>query len=103
MLEENDPDLYTLQDEDGKETTFELLDKFEEDGTMYYAMFPVEDDSDDDDLGFVILKGIINDNVDDEFFSEEFVSLDDEDELDRIGKIFIERLQNSEDEEDDEQ
>ena len=87
-MEENTPDLFTLEDDEGKETTFQLLDKMEVDGVTYYAMTPVDDDAIvNGDGEFVILM----DDVDAE---EEgmLVTVDDDEQLDRIGEIFIERI-----------
>ena len=38
MLEEAAPDLLTLEDEDGKEVTFEVIDATEVNGTRYLAV-----------------------------------------------------------------
>ena len=40
MLEEATPDLLTLEDEDGKEVTFEVIDATEVNGTRYLAVIP---------------------------------------------------------------
>lgn len=40
MLEEAAPDLLTLEDEDGKEVTFEVIDATEVNGTRYLAVIP---------------------------------------------------------------
>ena len=82
------PDLFTLEDEDGKEQTFELLDTYREDDITYYAMIPQLSDPgnlEEDDY-FVILKK--DDNDADEYLN----TIDDEEELDRIAGIFLERL-----------
>ena len=44
MLEETEPDLLTLEDEDGKECTFEVIDVTEIDGTRYMAVVPYQED-----------------------------------------------------------
>ena len=44
MLEEASPDLLTLEDEDGKECTFEVIDVTEIDGTRYMAVVPYQED-----------------------------------------------------------
>lgn len=41
MLEEAAPDLLTLEDEDGKEVTFEVIDATEVNGTRYLAVIPI--------------------------------------------------------------
>ena len=40
MNNEYSPDLITLLDEDNREHTFEILDTYEYDGTLYYALTP---------------------------------------------------------------
>ncbi len=94
------PDIYTLSDENGEESTFELLDTLEENGVIYYAMVPVYDDPADSikgDAELVVLK------LDDSSGEEELVSIDDEEEYERIGGIFLERLENYYDGEDEEE
>ena len=54
------PDLFTLEDEDGNEQVFELLDVLEYEDNTYYALVPYYGDDEDalaqDDGEFVILK-----------------------------------------------
>ena len=44
MLEEATPDLLTLEDEDGKEVTFEVIDATEVNGTRYLAVIPYQEE-----------------------------------------------------------
>lgn len=44
MLEEATPDLLTLEDEDGQECTFEVIDVTEVNGTRYMAVIPYQED-----------------------------------------------------------
>ncbi|HNX63796.1 MAG TPA: DUF1292 domain-containing protein [Oscillospiraceae bacterium] len=84
------PDLYTLVDEDGKEQTFEMLDALEVDDTTYYALVPYYQEAQEiaeDDGELVILKA----QQDGE--EEILVSIDDDEEFDKIGKIFMERIE----------
>ena len=93
------PDLYTLEDENGEQLTFELLDTYEENGTLYYAMVPVYENPEDSitgDAELVVLK------VEGEGDDEALVSVDDEEEYDRIGGIFLERLEGYYDGDEDE-
>ncbi len=95
-----DPDIYTLEDENGEQQTFELLDTLEENGVIYYAMLPVYDDpkeSLEGDAGLIVLK------VEDDGGEETLVTIDDDDEYERIGNIFLERLENYYDGEEDEE
>lgn len=93
------PDLYTLVDEDGKEQTFEMLDALEIEDQKYYALVPYYQDAKEiaeDDGELVILKSQLDGE------EEILVSIDDEEEFDKIGNMFLERIQNMfEDEEDD--
>ncbi|MCD8106979.1 MAG: DUF1292 domain-containing protein [Oscillospiraceae bacterium] len=84
------PDLLTLVDEDGKEETFELIDTYEEGDQKYFAMVPYFEDPDEliqNDGELIIL---MSDPSGDE---ENLVSIDDDAEYDRIGKIFLERIE----------
>lgn len=92
------PDLYTLSDEDGKEQTFELIDCYEEGDNKYYAMVPYYDNPADiisDSGELVILKSDYSDG------EEMLVTIDDDDEYDRIGEIFMSRLEDYYDGDDD--
>jgi uncharacterized protein YrzB (UPF0473 family) len=84
-------DLYTLVDEDGVEQTFEMIDVMEIDNEKYYALVPYFDDPEksvesNDEL--VILKSDFDENND-----EILVSIDDDDEYEKIGNMFLERIQ----------
>lgn len=94
-------DLYTLVDEEGVEQTFELIDTIEEDGNVYHALVPYYDDPSEDlesDAELVILKVDYDENDE-----EELMTIDDDDEYERIGNIFMERLEIDDDEIDDEE
>lgn len=83
------PDIYTLVDEEGNEQAFELLDALEVDDQRYFALIPYfenPEDGLDDDGDLVILKSQM---VDDE---EMMASIDDDEEYDKIGAMFLERL-----------
>lgn len=88
------PDLFTLTDEDGKEHVFEFLDSIEIDGTTYYALTPHYENPNDlleSDGELVILKDDpLNPTDDPENIS--LVSIDDEDEFNRVGQILLERV-----------
>ncbi|MGN1411028.1 MAG: DUF1292 domain-containing protein [Oscillospiraceae bacterium] len=88
------PDLFTLTDEDGKEQLFELLDTMVIDDINYYALTPhYENPSDmlNDDGELVILKDDPNcDGLDPENVS--LVTIDNEEELNHVGELFLERI-----------
>ena len=94
------PDLYTLVDEKGEEQTFEFLDAMELDGERYYALTPYYPNAEDllsDDGELTILKS--------EFEGDEelMVSIEDDEEFERIASIFLERIENIFDDFDDEE
>ena len=80
IIEDGDmPEYFLLTDESGKESKFELIGETEMDGSIYYAMVPVEDKGDE----YVILKVVTNENGEDML-----ESVDDDDEFDKIADIF---------------
>ena len=46
-VEEYDPEIYTLTDEDGNELHFALLGTLEHEGAVYKALVPVNEDGED--------------------------------------------------------
>jgi uncharacterized protein YrzB (UPF0473 family) len=87
---EYNPDIYTLIDEEGVEQTFELLDIMELEGERYFALMPYYEDAEEmleDDGELIILKSQMDENDE-----ELMVSIDDEEEYQRIGNIFLEKL-----------
>lgn len=76
-------DYFTLTDEDGNELEFEVIAQCERDGEKYFAMIPVEDDKEDNDVcEYIILKLAVEDG------EEILVTVDDDDELDDIADYF---------------
>ena len=100
-MNEYTPDLYTLEDEEGNEQEFELLDVMEYEGERYYALTPYYGNDHDalleDDGEVVILK---EEMVDDEPM---LVSIEEDDEYEKIGGLFLERLNEIYDDEDEEE
>lgn len=97
---EYSPDILTLEDEDGNEAAFEVLDSMELDGKTYVALTPYfenPEDMLDSDAELVVL---VSETVDGEEF---LASIDDDDEYDRVGGIFLERLAEYGEEEEDEE
>jgi uncharacterized protein YrzB (UPF0473 family) len=88
------PDLFTLTDEDGKEHVFEFLDSIELDGTTYYALTPHYENPNElleDDGELVILKDDPNNSPEDPE-NVSLVSIDDEEEFNRVGEILLARV-----------
>jgi uncharacterized protein YrzB (UPF0473 family) len=93
-LHDFEPDLFTLEDEEGNEQTFELCDTYSENDCTYFALIPQQDElNNDEEDYFVILRR--DDNDPDEYLN----SIEDEEELERIAEIFMERLLDDDDEE----
>ena len=88
-------DFVVLTDDEGNEYEVEHLDTLEQNGETYMAFIPAEM-SLEDEAELVVLK-LINEGTDDEMLA----SVDDEDELQSVFGIFLERLQNDEFYEDD--
>ena len=88
MLEEAAPDLLTLEDEDGKEVTFEVIDATEVNGTRYLAVIPYQEDPESlqEDAEPILMRI----GTDDE--GEYMDIVDDDEELITVGKVFEERL-----------
>jgi uncharacterized protein YrzB (UPF0473 family) len=90
-MEEMEIEVYTLTDEDGKESDFELIGRHESDGQSYVALVPIGEDGeeidDDEEGGFVILKVVEEENGE-----EGFVEIEDDEEFDRIADIFEDEL-----------
>lgn len=88
MLEEAAPDLLTLEDEDGKEVTFDVIDATEVNGTRYLAVIPYQEDPESlqEDAELILMRI----GTDDE--GEYMDIVDDDEELITVGKVFEERL-----------
>ena len=88
MLEEAAPDLLTLEDEDGKEVTFEVIDATEVNGTRYLAVITYQEDPESlqEDAELILMRI----GTDDE--GEYMDIVDDDEELITVGKVFEERL-----------
>ena len=80
---ELDNNIYILQDEEGNDHQFELLDTCERNGIRYYAMVPAEaEDKDDEFCEYVILKSQTLNG------EESLISIEDDDEFDDIADYF---------------
>ena len=88
MLEEATPDLLTLEDEDGKEVTFEVIDATEVNGPRYLAVIPYQEDPESlqEDAELILMR--IGTDEEGEYMD----IVDDDEELLTVGKVFEERL-----------
>ena len=91
------PDILTLEDEDGNESAFEVIDTMELDGKTYVALTPYFENPEDMLEGDAELVVLVSEEVDGEEF---LASIDDDDEYERIGNIFLDRLAAYDEEED---
>ena len=82
-----------LIDEDGKEINFEIIGDAEIDGVVYYAMTPAgAQENNEGIIEYVLLK-----LVKDEDGEEVFVTVDDEDEFDKVADFFDDMFDSEED------
>lgn len=87
----NGADIYTLVDEDGVEQAFEKIDEMDVDDDHYYALVPYYDDPTKEleaDSELVVLKSEYDGD------EETLVTIDDDEEYERVGNMFLERLNN---------
>lgn len=83
------PDLITLLDEDDRELTLEILDIYEENERVFYALMPVYDNKEDllyDSGEYTILEVV------DENGEEQLAEVEDTELKLRLSKIFEDRF-----------
>ena len=91
MNDEFGPNFVTLTDDEGNDIELEYVDALEHNGTTYMAFFPVveedsEDEENEEEYGLVILKSQMENG-------EEFlVTIDDEEEIDKVYELFMEQI-----------
>ncbi len=86
-------DIVTLVDDDGKEYSFEVLDAIETDTGRYLAMLPYYTDANDklNDSGELVLVKSVLDEEGEEYFED----IADDDEYETVADLFIDRLQDA--------
>lgn len=82
--------IIVLNDEDGNEVKFEFLDLVELDDEEYVVLLPVAEEGEEEDGEVVILK--LEDNDDEDSEEESYISVDDEDVLNKVFEIFKEKF-----------
>ena len=93
MEENNNEELdniVILNDEEGNEVKFEFLDLIELDNEEYVVLLPDTEEGEEEEGEVVILK--VEDNDDDESEEESYVSIDDEDTLNKVFEMFKEKF-----------
>ena len=78
-----------LNDEDGNEVKFEFLDLVELDNEEYVVLLPVTEEGEEEEGEVVILKV---EDTDEDTDEESYVSIDDEDTLNKVFEIFKEKF-----------
>ena len=88
-------ELYTLVDEEGNEKLFELIDVLEEDGKVYFALIPHAENPEEllEECELVVLA--VQEGEDG---GDILVPIESDEEYERIAEIFIQRLEEEEDE-----
>ena len=87
---DHDPVIYSLTDEDGKQWEFELLDELDIADEHYYAFTLAAQSKEESvsmDRPLVIMRTVENEQT-----GAEEMEMVPEDEFERIGSIFMERL-----------
>lgn len=79
---EDTVDIYTLVDEEGNEMEFQLLAEADIDGAHYVALAPAEELDDAEEGDYVILQQL------DEDGEKTFVTVDDDETLDKVAEFF---------------
>ena len=79
-----------LNDEDGNEVKFEFLDLIELDDEEYVVLLPMAEDGEEEEGEVVILK--VEDNDDENSDEESYVSIEDEDVLNKVFEMFKEKF-----------
>jgi len=78
LTDDLEPDRVTLTDEDGVEREFEIIGSMELDGNSYLALIALDGDPDE----YIVLK-VVEEN------GEEFlITIDDDEEFDRVADAF---------------
>ena len=79
-----------LNDEEGNEVKFEFLDLVELDDEEYVVLLPVTEEGEEEEGEVVILK--VEDTDDEESDEESYVSIEDEEILNKVFEIFKEKF-----------
>lgn len=96
--EELEDNVVILNDEDGKEVKFEFLDLVELDNEQYVVLLPIDNVNEEEAGEVVILK--VEDSESEEDDEESYVSVDDEEILNKVFDIFKEKFKDEFDFED---
>ena len=87
MMDEELDNVIVLNDEDGNEVNFEFLDLVELDGEEYVVLLPT--DESEDEPGEVVILQVEDTDSEDE---ESYVSVEDEETLNKVFEMFKEKF-----------
>ena len=90
LNEELEDNIIILNDEDGKETKFEFLDLINYDDEQYVVLLPTEEES--DEPGEVVILRV--EDTDQDSDEESYVSVEDEEVLNKVFEIFKDKFKN---------
>lgn len=85
---DEEKNIVLLTDEDGAESEYEYLSTVEMDGKLYAVMMPHDEALEDSDEREVIVLAIVRDDDG----SDGFVTLEDEDEMERVFELFLNQM-----------
>ena len=85
--EEELDNIIVLNDENGEEVPFEFLDLIELEGEEYVVLLPIEED--EEDAGEVVILKVEDTDSEEE---ESYVSVDDEEVLNKVFEMFKEKF-----------
>lgn len=94
MAELYGDDFITITDEEGNEYELEVLSTLEYEGNSYVAVVPAQDDDSTEELEVSILKKVMEDG------EEILVTIDDDDELEKVYEVMMDLLYEEEQSED---
>ncbi len=87
--EELGDNIVILNDEDGNEVKFEFLDLIEYENEEYIVLLPMTEVGEEEEGEVVILKV---EDIDEDTEEESYVSVEDEETLNKVFQIFKERF-----------
>ena len=88
LNEELEDNIIILNDEDGKEIRFEFLDLIDYDDEQYVVLLPTEEES--DEPGEVVILRV--EDTDQDSDEESYVSVEDEEVLNKVFEIFKDKF-----------
>ena len=89
MENEEVDNIIVLNDENGEEVPFEFLDLIELDGEEYVVLLPVEDEEESEEAGEVVILKVEDTESEEE---ESYVSVEDEEILNKVFEMFKEKF-----------